>query len=239
MARAWLYWLIPCYTFCIAANCAPLSEPKITPLANRQEASEHSSCGLTGNPDFYGLGIRVGIYIQWITSFIANLFLKKAIEENLGTNTIFLLALFVATVVATVHASVQAIEIVVLLQLNFGFIFSILSIWGHRTRSPQGQDPIRFPLIPSLGRLALTTALSCYGLWFWFYGYAALYDRTGCPNYTFVFARVNASNGARMFFKIQSTLVLVVYGVLFAREVVMVLCFFCFIALWTPVLAST
>lgn len=232
-----LGWLTPCCVFCIAANCVPLSRPKIARLATRQDAPQN--CSVTSNPDFYGLGIRVGIYIQWITSFIANLFLKQAIEENLGTNTIFLLVLFVTTAVATAQATVQTIEILVLLQLSFGFIFSILSIWGHRTRSPQGEDPIRFQLIPSLVRLALTTGLSCYGLWVWFYGYGALNDRTGCLDYTFLFARVNASNGAGVFFKIQSTLILVVYGVLFAREVLMVICFFCFVALWTPVLTST
>lgn len=58
-----------------------------------------SSCGFEGNPDFYGLGIRVGIYLQWITAYLANHFLQEATDSSLETNTIFLVALFVAMVV--------------------------------------------------------------------------------------------------------------------------------------------
>jgi hypothetical protein len=237
MERSWLQLFVLCCILALAVNCAPFSQPAELPLGKRQNTLQ--DCSITGNPDFYGLGIRVGIYIQWATSFLANLFLREAIEENLGTNTIFLLALFVATAVATVQGTVQTVEILVLLQLSFGFIFSILSIWGHRTRAPQGEkQPIRFPLIPSHARLALTTALSSYAVWFWFFGYTILHARPSCSDYVFLFARVNASENATIFFKVQSTLILVAFGILFAREVLMVICFFCFVALWTPVIAT-
>jgi len=40
-----------------------------------------------------------------------------------------------------------------------------------------------------------------------------------------------------VFFLIQSALVLLVYGLLFAREMLMIICFFCHVLLWTCVLA--
>lgn len=86
-------------------------------------------CVIEGNSDFYGLGIRIGIYLQWITALGANLFSKEAIDGNLETNTIFLLAVFIAIAVATAQDTVQSAELVILLQLGFGFLFSILSIW--------------------------------------------------------------------------------------------------------------
>jgi hypothetical protein len=33
--------------------------------------------GFEGDPDFYGLGIRVGLYIQWFASIVANVFLPE------------------------------------------------------------------------------------------------------------------------------------------------------------------
>ncbi|KAL1858996.1 hypothetical protein Daus18300_009754, partial [Diaporthe australafricana] len=177
---------------------------------------------IEGNPDFYGLGIRIGIYLQYLTAFGANLFLKEAIDGNLTTNTIFLLALLVATLVATVQGDVQTTEIVVLLQLSFGFIFSILSIWGHRTRAPGGDDPIRFPLTGSFFRLSLATAFSVYAVWFWFVGAQEIHDHGGCQDFLFLFGRVDVAGPARIFFQLQSVLVLVGYGLIIGREMVLI-----------------
>jgi hypothetical protein len=72
-------------------------------------------------------------------------------------------------VVTTANNTVQTAELVVLLHLCFGFLFSILSIWGHRTGSGTpgvGDKKIRFPLIGSFFRLTIATALNAYGLWF-------------------------------------------------------------------------
>ena len=66
---------------------------------------------------------------EMLPSLLANHILHEAVPENLGTSTIFLLALFVATA-----------EIFVLAQFAFGFLFSILSIWGYRTRTRPGES---------------------------------------------------------------------------------------------------
>lgn len=58
---------------------------------------DQQQCVTEGNPDVYGLGIRISIYLQYITAFGANLFFKEAIDGNLTTNTIFLLALLIAS----------------------------------------------------------------------------------------------------------------------------------------------
>lgn len=196
------------------------------------------SCAIQGNPDFYGLGIRIGIYLQWITTFLANQFLREAIAMNLETSTVFLIALFVATIVASVQDTVHVSETLVLLQLSFGFIFSILSIWGHRTRSAKGQSQIRFALAPSFLRLSLTTALSGYAVWFWFAGYNKLGKLDdACPNYTFLFFKAEANHGARIFYQIQSVLIVAAYGLLFARELLMIVCFALFVSFWTFVVS--
>lgn len=69
-----------------------LNQPRLR--APRQTLPrDQRQCVIEGSPDFYGLGIRIGIYLQYITTFGANLFHKEGIDGNLTTNTIFLLAL--------------------------------------------------------------------------------------------------------------------------------------------------
>jgi len=77
---------------------------------------------------------------------------------------------------------------VALAQLAFVFLFSILSIWGYRTRTRPGEKPLRFPLLSSFFRLALATAISAFGLWFWAYGVPGTYRSAGplCRLYLFV-----------------------------------------------------
>ncbi len=237
MAKVWILFSVCLLGFGLVA-CAPLLHKSPATSAFAIKRQDPQGCRIPGNSDFYGLGIRIGIYLQWITAFLANHFLKKSIEGSLKTNTIFLLALFIATVVATTQDAVESAEIVVLLQLCFGFLFSILSIWGYRTRSRQSETSIRFPLVGSFFRLTLATAISAYGVWFWFSGAPLLHQHSSCSDHTFLFARLDIASGVRIFFQIQSTLILIVYGILFARELITIVCFFCLVVGWTAVLAG-
>lgn len=227
--------------------CSPLRtvapNPSVIAAQKRQSDAQSpgeqpdGSCVIEGNPDFYGLGIRAGVYLQYVTAFGANLLLTENIDGNLVTNTVFLLALFIAMAVATAQRTVQTVEIVVLLQLSFGFLFTILSIWGHRIRAHLGEQPVRFPLAGSFFRLTLATALSIYGVWFWFLGTHQAQPEGDCATYIFLFARADVAGAARIFFQVQSALILVGYGILFARELLMIVCFVVLVSAWTSVVA--
>ncbi|KAF2432371.1 hypothetical protein EJ08DRAFT_130734 [Tothia fuscella] len=227
-----------CITSFVA--CAPLSQ-KSTPLSTstlkpRQSAPQ---CGFEGNPDFYGLGIRIGVYLQWITAFSANHLLEEAIDGNLETNTIFLLALFIATLVTTVQGGVRIAELIVLLHLSFGFLFSILSIWGHRVSLEKlDGKKIRFPLIGSFFRLTLATAVSAYALWFWFSDSRLHGGPASCADFTFFFAKLDIAANIRTFFEIQTSLVLATFAILFVRELIMIICFFVFMSVQTVIISG-
>lgn len=197
-----------------------------------REASALPSCAFDGNPDFYGLGIRVGICLQWITAYLANHFLREAIDSNLETNTIFLLALFIASAVTTSNNTVQTTELVVLLYLCFGFLFSILSIWGHRIGNSDhdGKKKIRFPLIGNFFRLTLATTVSAYGLWFWFTGRNVYQPRSSLyADFTFLFGKVDVTGAVHYFFELQSAIILAGYSLLFLREFLMITTLFCLV----------
>lgn len=144
-------------------------------------------CPHDGNPDFYGLGIRVGIYLQLTTAILAKYFRPEAIPENLTANTIFLLALFAAIAMATLGSGLRPEEIAILLQLCFGFLLSVLSILGGRPGPDHPKGHATIPAPPSIAsylRLALTMAISAYAVWFWFPGKNEM-EISGCASYMF------------------------------------------------------
>ena len=215
-------------------NGAPLFRRQDVDSSTSGAPEDQSACTLDGNPDFYGLGIRVGIYLQWVTSLFVNHFLQAAIEGSLETNTIFLLALFAALATSTVSQTVQAAEIVVLLHLCFGFVSSILSIWGYRTTTPS-HEAVRFPLLGSFARLTLTATICTYGLWFWFVGV----DNTisdSCPTYTFLFGRLDVEGPVKHYFQASTIVFCIVYWFLFVKEFLMINFFFLFSLLKTAIL---
>ena len=94
-----------------------------------------STCpNFEGNSDFYGLGIRIGIYLQWFSSWISNSVSPDAAAGHHDTNTVFLCALIIATAVAFADGSLQLAEKYILLLLSSGFFCTVLSIRGMRLR---------------------------------------------------------------------------------------------------------
>lgn len=89
--------------------------------------------GFAGNSDLYGLGIRVGIYLQWISSLLTNILLLKGVPDSLDTNSIFLFAVFIAIANATnATGGLHPAEAFIMLQLCFGYLLSVLSVTGLR-----------------------------------------------------------------------------------------------------------
>ncbi|KAL9631108.1 MAG: hypothetical protein Q9204_004389 [Flavoplaca sp. TL-2023a] len=174
-----------------------------------------AQCPHEGDPDFYGLGIRSGIYLQLTTAVVAKYFHPEAIPENLTANTIFLLALFAALVIATLGPGLRPEEVFILLQLCFGFLLSVLSILGGRRPSPSGHSATpRPPPIASYFRLMLTLAICTYSVWFWFPGKDKM-KVAGCASYMFLFTNISLFGGGPVFYQIQSAILIVPLGVLF------------------------
>lgn len=53
-----------------------------------------ANCAFRGDQDTYGKGIRVGVYLQWMTSNLANNFVPDEAMTMRGVNTCFALANF-------------------------------------------------------------------------------------------------------------------------------------------------
>lgn len=155
--------------------------------------------GFVGNTDFYGLGIRLGIYSQWAASALANCFLPGEWKSNLGASLAFALALVVAIFLLTFQSQcVFTAEVIVIL-----FIF-----WGGFLVSYIGSPALNFvnPLrsgakSPGSGIVAEVpyVAMQVFSLWFWLRLVLVGeedFRLTPGGTYYFLFSRVSAHSKA-------------------------------------------
>lgn len=130
-------------------------------------------CTTDFSNDYYGFGVRLGVYFSWLSSYFANLLLPSEIAGSLDTNSIFLLALIASLFNGTHLREIQQIDALIIMQLSSGFLFSSFSIWGYRTSYYQKEGPAAMKRFGGWGthfRLLLTAAISIYGTWFWWEG---------------------------------------------------------------------
>ena len=211
-------WMVPLSILLLIASrptavdtlVLPSRLSKNTALQKRQR----QQCSFEGDPDLYGLGIRLGIYIQWATSWLANNFIPEAIADNLDTNSIFLLAVGVAVLHSTVASTINALDAIMLLMLAFGYLLSVLFLIGFRTtHMDKVLDGVSFPTSTFCvnARVLLGASLSAFAIWFWFVGIDTM-TSDGCAPYFFLFTKTSALGGARVFEQTLSVIALLYFG---------------------------
>jgi hypothetical protein len=141
-----------------------------------------------GNADLYGLGIRAGIYLQWIGSLLANNLLQKSGKELQKVYLIFSFSLCVATYAMSFAGScVFETEIELLYWLFWGGFMVVFAFCPSQTRL--GAKPKWVGLDWSTALHYITTALMAYHMtWFIWYGYDRALTRLPCGTYHFFFA---------------------------------------------------
>lgn len=153
------------------------------------ECSERLSVnGFLGNPDFYGLGIRLGIYFQWIAQFLANCFLSTEWKSILGASIVFALALTVAVLLLTFeHECTFTAEIIVILFIFWGGFLG--SYYGSPIMDDMGRlvQQIKFLGTNSAATLPFLL-MQIFSLWFWIrLATAGEIDYSPTPGGTFYF----------------------------------------------------
>ncbi len=83
--------------------------------------------GFVGNSDFYGLGIRLGIYMQWAGSLIANAALPGERRSMAGAYAAFSVALLVALLMLIFQRECAfTAEIIIIINILYGGAFMVL-----------------------------------------------------------------------------------------------------------------
>ena len=176
-----------------------------------QDPQDPLTCAYKGNPDLYGFGIRLGLYLQWTASVISKAWTPSydSLRDLLDADAIFLLAIFVATAVysAGVLEPAHDVDILILLHMFFADVYCVMveiaskdnkitpvSAWGSRYRA------------------LVVTGMSAYAVWFWFRGLDTL-PTSPCGSVAFLFAKVVLKGKVRFFFQVMAAINLAFWSV--------------------------
>jgi hypothetical protein len=165
-------------------------------------------CGFTGNPDIYGLGVRLGAYLLWFSSQIAYYFHLDAALDLTEASQTFSLALTIATFLFTLQPQeteerARPVEAVITLLIIIGGQYSSFGA------SAQSQE-----LRPLWWRYLLLNAslvaIHAYASWFWITGASGghFMQTAGCGTALFLITRVppHAFRAVSIFFGILSSI---------------------------------
>ena len=174
-------------------------------------------CAIDGNTDMYGIGIRIGFYLQWYGGIFASWLAPSEVPGLRLTISIFIAATFLALLIQIIRdvSSLEVVEVYIILLLTFGYYLFLvpLYIWRVLTRCNPSLDPSRYPRVGagavySVLSFLLLVAVSSFQLWFWFARVPTLNNRS-CEEYGFFFAKV------RMNEKVFMTVNIVLFFLLF------------------------
>lgn len=214
---------------------SPIAEP--FPIQPRQqyaddnapETFEPGTCKSDRSDDYYGLGVRLGMYLTWFQAWIAFNFVPSEIQSALDANAIFLFAVILAMVRCTITDLILQVDALILTHLGAGTIFSVISIWGYRTRYYTLEGPAKaishFGGFGTHMRLLLCVAFAAFSLYFWTEGMhgpnPGMIAGTGREEdpqclvlYTFMFSHVEADGPVRLFYVVMCSLLLVYWGIM-------------------------
>ncbi|OTB01056.1 hypothetical protein M426DRAFT_26041 [Hypoxylon sp. CI-4A] len=156
---------------------------------------------IQGNPDFYGLGIRISVYLQWVTTWINFVVDPQSAQAAYDINSVFVFALLVATMIATLaeEPTIQPVETHIMLQFVLGFFVTTLSTFGLRyPASSSEQLPV--------------CMLVATNIWLWFASQSnyRLAGQTCDPPFIFTFSKQQLSGPIVNFCKAVSIIIAVV-----------------------------
>ncbi|KAF2817020.1 uncharacterized protein BDZ99DRAFT_7341 [Mytilinidion resinicola] len=159
-------------------------------------------CTFEGNSDMYGLGIRLGFYLQWFGAIFAAWIARGEVKGLWFANDFFVAATFLALVIQVSRnvQSLQVVEVYIILLLMFGaYLYAApVYIWRFFTRRNPYWDPTRWPIVQKSAlhsNLRLLLEFAVLGLQFWFW-FGRVQDLKGeeCDQFGFFFAKIRLNN---------------------------------------------
>ncbi|KAI1496884.1 hypothetical protein F5X99DRAFT_47445 [Biscogniauxia marginata] len=182
-----------------------------------------ATCSVEGNADMYGVGIRLGFYLNWFAGILANVIAAEEIETSRYAFSCFIAATFIALVVQTAQGTLTTLDMYIVLLLCFGYFFFLIPtfLWRLFTCFDVTLDPTRWPRARAgafyhVVHGLLLLAVAAFQLWFWIVEASTTSE---CSYYGFLFARLEISATALRDTNIafQALIVLICAGILVAQ----------------------
>lgn len=130
-----------------------------------------------GDQDTYGLGIRIGIYLQWVITMFTHLFVRSEVDTVRVVNDLFHAAMFggFAYLTITKGPNMVVVEPLLMMQFCVGVIIP-MPVKSHNkscllkfANEVLGCSSLDSHLLGYFFRSLLCTAWTSYGLW-WVFG---------------------------------------------------------------------
>lgn len=174
----------------------------------KRQADGNIKCGFQGNNDAYGLGIRLAMYIQWITCLLTSCFFEGRGPSVILITTCFRLSMIIALLYLTIlqGSNMQVSEAYLMLMICVGGVNSSdmpdLSLMHRPDRKgAEAHTAALGIVIQSILLLVLTT----YTLWFLFTGMDSM-QHPPCSRSGFFLARVDLYHWIRTFYEVTYVL---------------------------------
>jgi hypothetical protein len=155
---------------------------------------DEESCRLVGDPDIYGIGVRVGYYFAWFAGIIALLTKNpRASSDNVKATVILSLSIWIILVMNTTRGSLASFEWYLVSQIQFLMLGSVAN------------QVVYNPSWATIGSV-LGVVLLYWGIQPWpHFSLANQGRREDCELYGFVFAPFDFySTGFQIFMRITS-----------------------------------
>jgi hypothetical protein len=168
------------------------SQFNITTWYSRNITVDEVLCGegFEGNSDIYGLGIRVGIYLQWASCLLANHTLPNTRIDLAKDYLIFLIAIAVAVFVMSVQSTCNfALEIVILYYMFFGGYLCICT-QPNLTTSKSKVKWLGMTWHNAILRVLYILMIG-HSAWFWIHGYDKVFAKLPCGTHHFFFGKIS------------------------------------------------
>ncbi len=157
------------------------------------------ACGFTGNPDIFGIGIRIGYYTQVLAVWFSNYFYFREAKTLRAVNNLFLLSLIIVGFIFFINAqSTYVVHAFLLLQI--GIVTGLVGITETARYATKYRETSRERL---LLRMAIMTFGAMFNVCFWWRGLDVMLP-TPCGTYSFYFWKVGFYGWLRTVMKVQS-----------------------------------
>ncbi|OCL02541.1 hypothetical protein AOQ84DRAFT_443296 [Glonium stellatum] len=178
------------------------------------EPLSEALCGFKGDDNMYGLGIRLGVYFQWVTTSISNNFVPEEAAMMRGVNNCFQLSTFAGLMYITLgrgssqnSGTLYAVEAFIVLLLCIGGVCSGRGL-GNASEDKAISTTFadhRASRIGQIVRVLIAAASIYYGVWFVYIGMDDM-AHPPCSQIAFFFAPVDLYHWYHILLKVIFTL---------------------------------
>jgi len=178
--------------------------------APRGTSNDTLSCSFSGDQDMYGLGIRVGYYIQWVATVFGAYFTPLMVSSAFEANAIFNIGMLAGLVYSTIRRNnMHLLEPLIVLGFSIGgAVVGLLD--PKNVHRPNDRKSLRARMLHLSGTGALYLPLLSYWVWYSFHGMDTMAIQSGCVPYTFMLAKIDARKKWFRIFMKSATVIAIV-----------------------------